>query len=76
MHKPGEYRRRFRTLACTFLTFSPDGNEILVNLGGEQIYLFDIFNSRRPQKYDTGSRGIDTAGVNGTKDRKYDTVRG
>jgi len=24
------------------LTFSDDGNELLVNMGGEQIYLFDI----------------------------------
>jgi WD and tetratricopeptide repeats protein 1 len=26
----------------TFVSFSPDGNELLVNYGGEQIYLFEI----------------------------------
>lgn len=31
----------------THLTFSPDGTELLVNMGGEQIYLYDI-NGARP----------------------------
>jgi len=31
-----------RTLSVTFLTFSPDGSELLVNLGGEQLYLFGM----------------------------------
>ncbi len=31
-----------KTLSVTFLTFSPDGKELLVNLGGEQLYLFDL----------------------------------
>ena len=40
--KQKDFKRRYRPLAATYLTFSPDGNELLVNLGGEQIYLFDI----------------------------------
>jgi len=31
-----------KTLSVTFLTFSTDSNELLVNLGGEQLYLFDL----------------------------------
>ncbi|XP_039314625.1 WD and tetratricopeptide repeats protein 1 isoform X3 [Solenopsis invicta] len=31
-----------RSITTTYLTFSDDGNELLVNMGGEQIYLFDI----------------------------------
>lgn len=31
-----------RSLTTTYLTFSADGNELLVNMGGEQIYLFDV----------------------------------
>lgn len=40
--KQSDYRKRYRTLASTYVTFSPTGTELLVNLGGEQIYLFDI----------------------------------
>lgn len=32
----------------TFVSFSPDGNELLVNYGAEQIYLFDIDKSEMP----------------------------
>ena len=28
--------------AITYLSFSPDGRELLANLGNEQIYLFDV----------------------------------
>jgi WD and tetratricopeptide repeat-containing protein 1 len=34
-----------RTLSVTFLSFSPDGSELLVNLGGEQLYLFGMNKS-------------------------------
>lgn len=40
--KHSDYRMKFRPLATTHLTFSPCGEELLVNLGGEQIYLFDV----------------------------------
>ena len=46
-------RRRFRSCASTYLAFSPDGSELLVNLGGEQIYLFDILNTNnKPMAFD------------------------
>ena len=32
----------------TFVSFSPDGNELLVNYGAEQIYLFEIDKSEPP----------------------------
>ncbi|KAK6170193.1 hypothetical protein SNE40_018646 [Patella caerulea] len=52
--KQSDYIRykRYRSLASTYVTFSPTGSELLVNLGGEQIYLFDINRKRNPQKYD------------------------
>ena len=31
-----------KTLSVTFIQFSPNGSELLVNLGGEQLYLFDM----------------------------------
>ncbi len=37
-----EYQKRMKTLSITFLAFNQDGNELLVNLGGEQLYLFDL----------------------------------
>lgn len=40
-------------MAATYVTFSPDGRELLVNLGGEQIYLFDVNRKRSIEKFDT-----------------------
>jgi len=34
-------------LAATYVTFDSTGNELLVNMGGEHIYLFNINNNRR-----------------------------
>ncbi|UYV69380.1 WDTC1 [Cordylochernes scorpioides] len=42
--KHQDYKKKYRALASTYITFSPDGNELLANLGGEQIYLFDLVN--------------------------------
>jgi hypothetical protein len=44
-HLPGRTpgnKRKYRSLASTFVAFNPEGNELLVNLGGEQIYLFPL----------------------------------
>jgi len=54
--KQHDYRRKYRTLASTYVTFGPDGNELLVNLGGEQIYLFDINKHQLPQRFDISIR--------------------
>ncbi|XP_043276205.1 WD and tetratricopeptide repeats protein 1-like isoform X2 [Venturia canescens] len=35
-----------RTYAATYVKFSQDGNELLVNMGNEQVYLFDLINAR------------------------------
>ncbi len=43
--KIDEYRKRMKTLTVTHLTFSPNGSELLVNLGGEQLYLFNVLHS-------------------------------
>ena len=49
--KINEYRKRMKTLSCTFLTFSPNGQELLVNLGGEQLYIFDAkIGSQNPSR--------------------------
>lgn len=47
-YKQNEYRRQLRNLCVTHVTFNPRGNELLVNIGGEQIYLFDIHNKVEP----------------------------
>ena len=41
-----DFHRENRTLHATYVTFSPDGNELLANLGGEQIYLFDMLEHK------------------------------
>ncbi|XP_059152428.1 WD and tetratricopeptide repeats protein 1-like [Physella acuta] len=59
--KQQDYKKRYRTLASTFLTFGPDGSELLANLGGEQIYLFDVNKKLRPRRFDLsilGTNGI------------------
>jgi hypothetical protein len=45
-----EYRKRMKTLSITSLAFSPDGTELLVNIGGEQLYLFDLFENKEANK--------------------------
>ncbi|KAF9422720.1 hypothetical protein HW555_001714, partial [Spodoptera exigua] len=44
--EPNEHT--FPKKATTYVAFSNDGNELLVNLGSEQIYIFDINSARRP----------------------------
>ncbi|XP_022827850.1 WD and tetratricopeptide repeats protein 1 isoform X1 [Spodoptera litura] len=44
--EPNEHT--FPKKATTYVAFSNDGNELLVNLGSEQIYIFDINAARRP----------------------------
>lgn len=34
-----DYKNRLRVLVATYVTFSPDGTELLVNMGGEQVTL-------------------------------------
>lgn len=38
----------FPKKSTTYVVFSEDGNELLVNLGSEQIYIYDINTARRP----------------------------
>ena len=40
------------TVASTYLTFSNDGRELLVNLSGEQVYLYDVVNHQNPITYE------------------------
>ncbi|KAI8421414.1 hypothetical protein MSG28_009489 [Choristoneura fumiferana] len=44
--EPNEHN--FPKKATTYVAFSHDGTELLVNLGSEQIYLFDVNSGRRP----------------------------
>ncbi|XP_046437062.1 WD and tetratricopeptide repeats protein 1-like [Daphnia pulex] len=46
--KLDDYRRRFRSLASTYVTFDPSGRYLLANLGGEQIYLYDCLTPNPP----------------------------
>ncbi len=54
-HIPQRYGRdhpqRYRHYVVTYLNFSPDGTELLANLGGEHVYLFDINNPRDALRY-------------------------
>ena len=45
-------RKTFNTLATTYVTFSPNGRELLVNLSGEHAYLYDTVNFAEALKYD------------------------
>lgn len=44
--EPNEHT--FPKKSTTYVAFSNDGNELLVNLGSEQVYLFDLNNGRSP----------------------------
>lgn len=50
---PGHFSRNttfssYDSKAITYLTFNSDGNELLVNMGAEHIYLYDIDNAQQP----------------------------
>ena len=45
-------RRAFNNLASTYLTFSRSGTELLVNLSGEHVYLYDLTNFCEALRYD------------------------
>lgn len=40
------------------MTFSPDGKDMLANLGGEQIYLFNIISRRKQLVFDMSERAV------------------
>lgn len=42
-----DYNNRLRVLVATYVTFSPDGTELLVNMGGEQVRRQEIFTLGR-----------------------------
>lgn len=52
-----DFPRELRPYVSTYVNFSPDGNEVITNLGGEQIYLFDIRKPLHVVRYN---------GINGT----------
>ena len=63
-HLPCSTRRgKRRSVVSTYLTFSPNGHELLVNLGGEQLYLFDIRTQRSPLSYTTASFSVENTGA-------------
>lgn len=51
---PGHFKKHIRSnaqirhKAITYLAFSPDGTELLVNMGTEQIYLYDVVGAKEP----------------------------
>ena len=58
-------RRRFRAYVATYVNFSPSGRELIANLGGEQIYLFDIKQHRKVMKYQAVNGIASTLSSNG-----------
>lgn len=38
------FSNKNKNIGITYLTFSPNGQELLVNYGGEYVYLYDILN--------------------------------
>lgn len=54
--KLNDFKKRYRTLTSTYVTFSPDGKDMLANLGGEQIYLFNIVSRRKQLVFDMSEK--------------------
>ena len=44
------------SIAATYLTFSPCGRELLVNLSGDHVYLYHLEGNIRPIQYEVTSR--------------------
>ena len=43
--------QKHRNYVTTHVTFSPDGQELLQNLGGEHIYLYNLKENRKPLEF-------------------------
>lgn len=56
-----DFRRRYRHLTTTYVTFSPDGKDLLANLGGEQIYLFNVMSRRKQMVFDMSEKALNFA---------------
>ncbi len=46
---------RRRGFATTYASFSPDGRRLLANVGGEQVYLFDLTEPKRTSLLASGA---------------------
>ena len=56
--KSGSKRRTvLQQLASTFVSFSPDGSELLVNLTSEHAYLYDVIRTVEPIRYNKDVNG-------------------
>lgn len=60
--KQTDYKKKYRTLTSTYLAFSPDGSELLANLGGEQIYLFNVMKTSKHKLFEYKGLNISTDG--------------
>ena len=61
-HLPGaevKFHRRLRPLASTYIAYNSSGTELVCNLGGEQVYLYD-----RWALYSTSSSPFNMAVIN------------
>lgn len=43
-----DQKKGFAGKNITYLAFSPDGTELLVNMGSEQLYLYNLQNAEPP----------------------------
>lgn len=59
----------------TFVSFSPDGYELLVNYGAEQIYLFEIDKSEAPVYLDLPKLSAEPPIKNVPKNEKADIIK-
>ena len=54
-HLPGaevKFHRRLRPLASTYIAYNSSGTELVCNLGGEQVYLYDrwaLYSEKGPE---------------------------
>lgn len=76
---PGHFQRpvdkyEFMYKTVTSVAFSPDGNELLVNVGADQIYLYDLVHQRRPQFAVVPSPSASTVGDGPTLSKASQTV--
>lgn len=65
----------FQQKAITYLTFSPDGTELLVNMGSEQIYRYELNRPREPMFLQLPKFTEPVNGTNGTTVKNGEKVK-
>ncbi|CAL8100295.1 unnamed protein product [Calicophoron daubneyi] len=73
--KEVSHRTCFRSVHCTCVSFSPDGDQLLANLGGDHIYMFDLNKYQSPYCCNSSQSNLTSEGLTFVLARQPETIQ-